>query len=429
MKKTISIILALVMALSVFAVMTMAETPDFTYEVISEEDKTCKITGAKEGTVDLVIPEEIDGYKVVFIDNRAFWSNPEIETVQIADTVERIGQLVFSKTAFYKNEANWEDGVLYIGKFVIVAKTTLTGEYTIKEGTTVMADAAFRDRKELTKVVIPEGMTNISLLAFRGCEALAEVVIPSTVKSISGYAFVNCFALKTVALPEGLESIGLMAFNNCGLTEITIPASVEKIEDYAFCNSVDLAKIEVAEGNENFSSKDGILYDKEQTTLIFAPASVDYSNVTFPETVTVIGKGAFVGATFEEVVIPEGVTTIGEAAFEKCENLKKITIPASVTEIADNAFNMCNEEFCIDAPVGSYAYEYAQENDMLPDAIPGDVTGDGKVSAIDARWVLQYVAGMRAFTAKQFETADVNGDGKISAFDARKILQVAAGVQ
>ena len=120
MKKTISILLTLVMVLSVFSVMALAEeTPDITYEVLSEEDKTCKVTGAKAGIVDLVIPAEIDGYKVVYIDNRAFWSNKEIETVQIPDSVERIGQLVFSKTALYKNDANWENDVLYIGKFVI----------------------------------------------------------------------------------------------------------------------------------------------------------------------------------------------------------------------------------------------------------------------------------------------------------------------
>ena len=139
-------------------------------------------------------------------------------------------------------------------------------------------------------------------------------------------------------------------------------------------------------------------------------------------------KGAFEGATFEEIEIPENITVIEKAAFEGCENLKKVIIPATVTEIGEGAFAGCHEDFYIDAPVGSYAYQYAQENELLPKVIPGDVNGDGKVSALDARWILQYVAGSRAFTARQVEAADLSGDGKVAAIDARKVLQLAAKV-
>ena len=427
MKKTISILLALVMALSVFSVMALAEeTPDITYEVLSEEEKTCKVTGAKAGIVDLVIPAEIDGYKVVYIDNRAFWSNKEIETVQIPDSVERIGQLVFSKTALYKNDANWENDVLYIGKFVIVAKSTLEGEYAIKAGTTVMADAAFRSCKKLTKITIPEGMKAISLLAFRDCEALAEVVFPSTLKSIDSYAFLHCTTLKAVILPEGLEKIGSYSFNDSGLTDVTIPASVKEIDKYAFCHCADLTAINVAEANENYSSASGILYNKDKTTVVYVPYKVDYSTFELPETVTTIGKGAFEGATFEEFEIPETVTTIENAAFEGCANLKKVKIPASVTEIADNAFGLCHDQFVIEAPEGSYAYTYGVEKGYILNGILGDVTGDGKVTAIDARQILQYAASNADFSPEQIKLADLNGDGTVTAFDPRLALQVAA---
>lgn len=427
MKKTISILLALVMALSVFSVMALAEeTPDITYEVLSEEDKTCKVTGAKAGIVDLVIPAEIDGYKVVYIDNRAFWSNKEIKTVQIPDSVERIGQLVFSKTALFKDEANWENGVLYIGKFMIVAQQTLAGEYAIKDGTIVMADGAFNGCKELTKITIPEGVKTVSFNAFKDCVKLAEVVLPSSIKTIGGYAFLRCIALKSITLPEGVEKIELLAFNQSGLTEIVIPASVKEIEEYAFCICEDLTAINVAEANETYSSLSGILYNKDKTTVVYAPYKVDYSKVDFPETVATIGKGAFEGATFEEIEIPENVTKIEEAAFEGCVNLKKVKIPASVTEIGEGAFNGCHEDFQIDAPKDSYAYYYAEENGFLQKGIMGDVTGDGKVTAIDARQILQYAASNIEFSPEQIKLADLNGDGEVTAFDARLALQVAA---
>ena len=60
-------------------------------------------------------------------------------------------------------------------------------------------------------------------------------------------------------------------------------------------------------------------------------------------------------------------------------------------------------------------------------AVPGDINGDGKVSAIDARIALQYNAGNKSLTAEQLAAADVNGDGKVSAIDARWILQAVAG--
>lgn len=57
----------------------------------------------------------------------------------------------------------------------------------------------------------------------------------------------------------------------------------------------------------------------------------------------------------------------------------------------------------------------------------GDVNNDGKVNAVDARWILQTASGERTLPEEQKAAADVNGDGKINAVDARWILQVASG--
>ncbi|MBQ4645566.1 MAG: dockerin type I repeat-containing protein [Clostridia bacterium] len=58
----------------------------------------------------------------------------------------------------------------------------------------------------------------------------------------------------------------------------------------------------------------------------------------------------------------------------------------------------------------------------------GDVNGDGKITAVDARIVLQYVAGNIKEDKLRTSCADVNGDGKITAVDARMILQYVAGL-
>ena len=72
-----------------------------------------------------------------------------------------------------------------------------------------------------------------------------------------------------------------------------------------------------------------------------------------------------------------------------------------------------------------------EEKEVLPalSKISGDVNGDGKVSAIDARWILQHVAGTRELDEHYLKLADVNNDGKVSAIDSRWILQMVAGTR
>ncbi len=432
MKKTLSVILALVMVFSAFSVMAVAEEPTFTYEVISEEAKTCKITGATADAPALNIPAEIDGYTVIAIANNAFEVNVNATAITIPDSVTSIGQYAFNKTAYYKDSANWESGVLYIGKFLISAKGNIEGEYTVKDGTLVIADIAFRNCKKLTKVTLPEGLTHIGMIAFRDCELLAEVVLPTTLKVIGAYAFTGCETLSGVVLPDGLVEMGKYSFNGTGLTEIAIPASVEIIGDYAFANSKSLAKIEVAPENENYSSSTGLLLDKEQTTILYCPNAVDYETAVLPVTVTIIGNGAFEGAPVEEIVLPETITKIGDAAFANCENLTKITISPSVTEIGEDAFFGCAEGFVIEAEADSYAYKYAEENGYLPveqEIVLGDVTGDGALSALDVRYILQYIADLREFEEAQIIAADVDKNGEISALDVRWVLQAIAGMR
>ncbi len=437
MKKTVSLVLAVVMMLSVLAVAVSAgDTPDLPKtdalvysEVISEEAKTCKIIGAAAGTVNLEIPEEINGYTVVTVDNRAFDKNPELETVKIPDTVTTIGQYAFTKTAFYKNDANWENGALYAGKFLIAVKTGISGEFTVKTGTSVMADAVFRNCKELEKIVLPEGIKAISLLAFRDCEKLAEAVLPTTLKNIGAYAFTGCIALKSVVIPEGTEELGKYSFNGSGVTSVEIPASVKVIGDYAFCNCDELAQISVNEENKNYSSSEGVLYNKDRTTLVLVPGAIDYSAVKIPETVTKIGNGAFEGAPFDEFKIPENVTSVGEAAFSNCENLEAVFIPESVTEIGETAFVGAAEDFVIVAEKDSFAYSYAEKNGVLPEFVMGDMTGEGKVTSVDARQLLQHVAMLRDLTEEQAEKADMNKDGSVDVVDARWVLQTAAGLR
>ena len=71
-----------------------------------------------------------------------------------------------------------------------------------------------------------------------------------------------------------------------------------------------------------------------------------------------------------DVTIPESVSSIGHSALKDCQSLTRVTIPAGVTEIGWNAFQGC-ENLTIHAPAGSFAEQYAKENDIRFEAAAG----------------------------------------------------------
>jgi sorbitol-specific phosphotransferase system component IIA len=161
-----------------------------------------------------------------------------------------------------------------------------------------------------------------------------------SVTTIGNYAFDQCTGLGSITIPNSVTSIGSYAFYGCtGLTNITIPTSVTTIGKYAFTLNSCLFYVN---GNSlNFSSKDDVLYNKDQTTLIQCPVSKTGS-IVIPSSVTAIGDGAFENCYgLTSVILPNSVTYIGNYAFESCTDLTSFTIPNSVTYIGNYAFYKC----------------------------------------------------------------------------------------
>ena len=130
----------------------------------------------------------------------------------------------------------------------------------------------------------------------------------------------------SVKIPSGVTSIGNSAFYNCAsLANITIPDSVTSIGDGAFGGCKSLASINVSEKSENYSSVDGILFNKNITKLIRYPSAKTISEYSVPNSVTSIGNSAFSGCTnLASITIPDSVTSIGDMAFMQCTNLANI---------------------------------------------------------------------------------------------------------
>ena len=137
-------------------------------------------------------------------------------------------------------------------------------------------------------------------------------------------------ARTTYSIPASVTSIGDHAFDDCSnLTGITIPDSVTSIGTGTFewCNS--LTSINVS-NNKNYTSKDGVLFDKDVTELIAYPCGNARTTYSIPTSVTSIGDSAFFGCeSLTGITIPDSVTSIGEEAFFNCANLKDVYFEGS----------------------------------------------------------------------------------------------------
>lgn len=158
-----------------------------------------------------------------------------------------------------------------------------------------------------------------------------------------------------VFIPEGITEIQEQAFHLfpfCDKVEsITISSSVRKIGCFAFVGCINLKYIYVDEKNQYFSSVDGILMNKEKTTVLRCPEA--RKSVRLPDTITEIGYRAFAFCKqLTDIEIPETVTKIDEWAFFCCKRLNNIFIPDSVERIETGAFYECGDIIvnCNDMP-------------------------------------------------------------------------------
>ena len=171
--------------------------------------------------------------------------------------------------------------------------------------------------------VTTSGSTNTAAVTYQGStynsyggEYFGSVVIPETV-TYNGTTY-------------SVTSIGDHAFSGCSsLTSVTIPNSVKSIGSGAFDGCSSLTSINVGSNNPNYSSVDGVLFNKYKTTLIQYPGGKQGA-YTIPDSVTSIGSSACAGcSSLTSVTIPNSVKSIGKRAFDGCSTLDKISVDAT----------------------------------------------------------------------------------------------------
>lgn len=256
---------------------------------------------------------------------------------------------------------------------------TPSGKITIPseiDGYPVTRIGSFYNCTEITNIIIASSVKSISSNAFQDCRGLISVTIPGSVEEIEPRAFMNCYNLQNVTVQNGVRSISAWVFYNCSsLKNITLPESLEDIYGTSFYGCNNLITITVDTDNPNFSSQDGVLFNKSKDKLIIYPQGKNEETYSIPSGVEYVGSSAFrncsnlktisipnsiidIGAysftncsNISEITIPNSVITIGESAFEECSSITRIKIPVSVESIGEGAFSDCSAlvDFTVDS--------------------------------------------------------------------------------
>ena len=319
--------------------------PVFTYSL--DDDGNATITGYTGNVSALVIPDEIDGHKVVKLGNGVFKKHQEIVSAQIPDSITSISASAFRDCSNLEN-VNLPKNLISIGNRAFFNCVSIRNIYIPK--TLVEVDTygwnwwyPFEGCSNLEKVEFEEGITQIPTGIF-GDTGLKEVEIPDTVTSIGERSFADCANLEKVTLSKNLKSIGNRAFVRCTKIEkINLPKSLTEVDTYGwnwwypFDGCSNLKTIEFEEGITQIP------------TGIFGNTGLE--NVKIPDTVTSIGERSFADCTkLEKIIFSEKIETINGRAFLGCSSLKSVSLPDSITSMDTEIFSGCTSLSSVKLP-------------------------------------------------------------------------------
>ena len=200
-------------------------------------------------------------------------------------------------------------------------------------------DGAMIHSSQLTSVTFASGsrLQTIGQSAFAAIQGLTTVTLPASLTAIGNYAFRYSRNFRSLNFESGsqLRTIADFSFNETAITSVSLSSTVQSFTFRAFPQGIPVT---IASDNPHLILHNGVLFNRDMTTVISYPTTFTASSYVIPSSVTRIQDGAFDDAKFTSVTIPESVSYIGSSAFNR-SRLTSVRIPASVTTLEFYAFN------------------------------------------------------------------------------------------
>ena len=304
-------------------------TQDWLYEVQEDGSVTLVRYVGPGGAVS--VPSELQGHPVA----------------------ELAGQGTITLESRWSTSVQWRNGAFR-------NRTDVTA-VVLPEGLQAIGEQAFRGCTALTSVTLPEGVRSIGSLAFQGCTALEELDLPSTATKLDWGCFSNCTALRRVSLSKRLKTLPQLAFQGCtSLPSVELPRGMVKIEGSAFAGCTALTEVtipgQVLEVGQNAFFRCTALErltlgEKLRDCSEAFQECFSLAEVVLPGSVQNFTR-AFQRCGLKSVTLSEGIEAVGDGAFAFCSDLTRVHLPESLRRIEDGAFARCTALPAIAIPAG-----------------------------------------------------------------------------
>ncbi len=206
---------------------------------------------------------------------------------------------------------------------------------TMQYGVESIGEYAFKECSSLKEVVMPDSVIEVGIEAFYRCTNLGTVQLSNNITTLLDSTFRYCTNLTTVNIPSNVASIGGNVFGSCSkLNNIYIPDGVTNITSSAFEGCTSLYNLTIGEANATYIIEGGIIYAKDNSTLIMLAPIAEQETVT----------------------IREGIQKLDGAALSICTNMKILNLPSTLSSISGQTFDGITVLERINFPLGNSNY-------------------------------------------------------------------------
>ncbi|HOG05249.1 MAG TPA: leucine-rich repeat protein, partial [Paludibacter sp.] len=279
------------------------------------------------------------------IGTSAFYTCTALTNIALGDSLRALGNYAFEGCTNIEGLIKFPETLQYIGAKNFKGCREITG-IDLPDGLKIIGWAAFEGCTGITRLAIPARVEHIGVHAFYGCSNIKDrLVFPATLKRIWYRAFQNCINLQSIDLSgaTSLEAIEFAAFYNCkGIKgKVRIPDAVTTVEKEAFYSCDSIESLHIGASLQEIGEDAFLTFPWRNLTAITVSSSNpkydsrDNCNAIIETATNKLYKGCM------NTVIPESVTTIGKDAFISCGMYGTFNIPDAVTSIEDYAFFGC----------------------------------------------------------------------------------------